>query len=150
MKKKYRKIRIHKSKKKYSSYKLKPILYPKILKLFFVVVLLSIYFTNNKKYKNIIHLSLNMDYKYIYPCIVFLTSLLDNRANSTFYMIYILGNNELSDFSKKKIDKLIERFGNLSANIIYYNLEGYFKNATVWHIPVATYYKIFCLLYYQM
>jgi lipopolysaccharide biosynthesis glycosyltransferase len=83
-----------------------------------------------------------MDDKYIYPCIVFLTSLLDNRAKSTFYMIHILGNNKLTNFSKEKINKIIERFGNNSANVIYYNLEGYFKNATVWHIPVATYYKI--------
>ena len=149
--KKYIKFLIHKnkSKKRYLSYKFKIMIYPKILKLFIVVVLLSIYFANNKKgkeeykkYKNSIHLSLNLDDKYIYPCIVFLTSLLDNRADSTFYMIHILGNNKLSDYSKKKIDKLIEKFGNHSANVIYYNLEGYFKNATVWHIPVATYYKI--------
>jgi lipopolysaccharide biosynthesis glycosyltransferase len=72
-----------------------------------------------------------------------LTSLLDNRANSTFYIIHISTNNKLSKKSKKKIDKIIETFGNHSINLIYYNLEGYFKNGTVWHIPLATYYKIF-------
>jgi len=42
----------------------------------------------------------------------------------------------------KKIDKLIERFGNHSVNVIYYNLEGYFKNDTAGFLSVATYYKI--------
>ena len=199
--KKIRKVKIHKftKRKKSSNYF---IMFPKILKLFFVVLLLSIYFINNKKgkeitinydynfnytnnytnnynynytdnynyinnytnnynyinnynytnnynyinnfnqNKKIIHLSFNMDNNYIYACIVYLTSILHNRANSTFYIIHILTNNNLSKESKKKIDNIIERFGNNSVNLSYYNLEGYFKNATIRHLPVATYYKI--------
>ena len=124
-----------------------------LLKLFIDVVLLYIYFANNKKgkeifinsniqYNNTIHLSLNVDDKYIYPCIIFLTSLLDNKANSTFYIIHILTDNNLSKKYMKKINNIIKRFGNHSINLTYYNLDGYFKNATNWNISKATYYKI--------
>ena len=124
-----------------------------LLKLFIEVVLLYIYFANNKKgkeifinsniqYNNTIHLSLNVDDKYIYPCIIFLTSLLDNKANSTFYIIHILTDNNLSKKYMKKINNIIKRFGNHSINLTYYNLDGYFKNATNWNISKATYYKI--------
>lgn len=51
-------------------------------------------------------------------------------------------NNRLSKESMEKIDKIIKKFGNNSVKLIYYNLEGYFKNATTGYISVATYYKI--------
>jgi len=168
MKKKMKKFRRKKLKiLKYKHISCYLLIFPKILKFFMIIILLSIYFINNKKgkedlinniqynntnhdniqydnikYNNTIHLSLNIDDKYIYPCIVYLTSLLDNRANSTVYTIHILTNNKLSKESKNKIDKIIERFGNHSVNLNYYNLEGYFKNATTGYISVATYYKI--------
>jgi lipopolysaccharide biosynthesis glycosyltransferase len=53
-----------------------------------------------------------------------------------------LTNDNLSEKSKEKINIIKERFGNHSVNIIFYNLEGYFKNATAGYISVATYYKI--------
>ena len=92
--------------------------------------------------KNKVHLSLNIDDKYLYPCIVYLTSLLDNKKNSTFYTLHILTNNNLSKNSTNKIDKVIKKFDDYSIELIYYNLEGNFKNATTGYISVATYYKI--------
>ena len=92
--------------------------------------------------KNIIHLSINIDDNYIYPSIVYLTSLLDNMKNSTFYTIHILSNNNLTNSSIDKINKVINKFGKSSVKLIYYNLEGYFKNVTTGRITVATYYKI--------
>ena len=92
--------------------------------------------------KNKVHLSLNIDDKYLYPCIVYLTSLLDNKKNSTFYTLHILTNNNLSKNSTNKIDKVIKKFDEHSIELIYYNLEGNFKNATTGYISVATYYKI--------
>ena len=42
----------------------------------------------------------------------------------------------------KKIDKVIERFGNNSVKLIYYNLEGRYEGARSDFITIATYYKI--------
>ena len=152
--KKFRKAKIIKNRRRIKKISCYFIFFPKILKLFMLVILLSNSFTNKKKGKevfinniqynnnNTIHLSLSIDDKYIYPCIVFLTSLLDNRANSTFYIIHILKNNELSKESMKKIDTIIERFGNHSVNLTYYNLEGISKNSTTGYLSVTSYYKI--------
>ena len=41
-----------------------------------------------------------------------------------------------------KLDKIIEKFGNNSVKLNYYNLENYFKKATITFISVATYYKL--------
>ena len=41
---------------------------------------------------NYINLAINIDKNYIYPAIVYLTSLLDNRAKSTFYYVNVLTN----------------------------------------------------------
>ena len=97
---------------------------------------------NKNNYNNTVHLSLSIDDKYFYPCIVFLTSLLDNRANSTFYIIHLLTNNNLSKENMEKIDIIIKRFGNNSVNLFYYNIEGNFKNATKGYFSVLAYYKI--------
>ena len=167
--KKYRNVKFSKIKKKKSKYEITILIFPTILKSFFFIILLFISFktihndsnirqnytnnnnTNNNKnntnnntniIKNDIHLSINIDNKYIYPCIVFLTSLLDNRKQSTFYNIHLLTNNNLTKNSMNKLDKIIEKFGNNSVKLNYYNLENYFKKATITFISVATYYKL--------
>ena len=43
-----------------------------------------------------IHIAINTDNKYVYPYIVFLTSLLDNRAEYTYYIIHVVFNNYFS------------------------------------------------------
>ena len=96
----------------------------------------------NKKEKNYIHLSINIDNKYIYPSLVFLTSLFDNRANSTFYVIHLLTNDQLSNESKKKIKTTVKRFANDSAELIYHDLGDDFKGSEYGYLPVATYYKL--------
>ena len=148
-----------KIKKKSSSIFIINIVFTRFKKLILIILLLLILFIKMKKMEkmemmkkiqkkiinnktNKIHLALNIDDNYIYPSLVFLTSLLDNRANSTFYFIHILGNDKLSMNSKKKIDNLINKFGNNSIKLNYYNLEGTFKNATTGYLTVSTYYKI--------
>ena len=51
-------------------------------------------------------------------------------------------NNNPTKNSINKINKLINKFGNNSIKLIYYNVDGYFKNATSGYISVSTYYKI--------
>ena len=97
---------------------------------------------NDTDYKINIHLSNIIDDKYIYPFLIYLTSLLDNRANSTFYTIHLLTNNNLTEKSKTKINKIINKFGNNSVKLIYYNLEDYFKNSTTLYLRAAVYYKL--------
>ena len=65
----------------------------------------------NINISNYINIAVNFDNKYIYPCITFLTSLLDNRADSTFYIIHILTGTNLRNDTYYKINSVIEKFG---------------------------------------
>ena len=93
--------------------------------------------------RNNIHLALNLDNKYIYPCIVFLTSLLENRANETFYIIHAMVSKNLKKEYFPKINKVIDKYGKHASNITYYNMGDDFKGAiTGSHISTAAYYRI--------
>ena len=78
----------------------------------------------------------------VYTCIVFLTSLLSNRAKSTFYTIHILTDNQFSTESFNIIKTILERFGKNGAKVIYYNLEDDFKGASIEGFALPVYYRI--------
>ena len=65
----------------------------------------------NQNISNYINIAVNLDNKYIYPCITFLTSLLSNRANSTFYIIHMLTQSDLNYDSYLKVNSVIKKFG---------------------------------------
>jgi len=89
-----------------------------------------------------IHLSISLNHNYLYNCIVYLTSLLNNKNKSTFYMIHVLIDNSIKKESKIKINKIIKKFGEHHVELKYYNLEGDFKGATTKLFPLSTYYRI--------
>lgn len=89
-----------------------------------------------------IHLSISLNHNYLYNCIVYLTSLLNNRNKSTFYIIHILIDNSIKNESMTKINKIIKKFGKQHVELKYYNLEGDFKNATTKLFPPTAYYRI--------
>ena len=83
-----------------------------------------------------------MDNRYIYSCIVFLVSLLDNRAKSTFYIIHILTDGQMTLDSMNKIKNVTEYFGKYYSKVMFYNLGGDFKGATLYHSVLSVYYRI--------
>ena len=92
---------------------------------------------------NYIHLGLALDNKYLYPLLVCLTSILENRAKTTFYIIHIQVSKNLNKGYFEKINKLIERYGKEASNITYYNMGDDFRGAiTGSHISTAAYYRI--------
>ena len=92
---------------------------------------------------NTIHLGINIDNKYIYPCLVFLTSLLSNRAPTTAFDIHFLTTQNLNPDYKKKVDSLVEKYGKDILKITYYDMKDDFRGAiTGTHISTAAYYRI--------
>ena len=67
----------------------------------------------NLNIANYINIAVNFDNKYIYPLLTFLTSLLDNRADTTFYIIHIMNGNFLRNDTYIKINSIIDKFGKL-------------------------------------
>ena len=70
MHKKYRKAKIYKKPKKKRKNKLyiNTIIYPKIIRLIIIIFLFLLFLYNST---NTIHIAINLDNNYIYPCIVF-------------------------------------------------------------------------------
>ena len=98
---------------------------------------------NKDPKKNVIYLSLSIDFKYFYPCIVFLTSLLENRGDSTFYHIYILISKSIQSHHISKINTFIEKYGKENLEIEYIKIDDDFNNAvTSSHISISAYYRI--------
>ena len=98
---------------------------------------------DDKNKINYIHIALTIDNKYIYPLLVFLTSLFDSRANSTFYIIHIMTSKNLRPEYFTKINSLIEKQGKNVSNLTYYNMGDDFRGAiTGTHISTAAYYRI--------
>ena len=114
--------------------------YKSLIILFLSTVFIGVYLI--RKSHNKIHIAMNMDNGYIYSCIVFLTSLLNNRAKSTFYIFHILTNNQTSQESMNKIKSIIKKFGNNRAKVIFYNLKEDFEGVPINGYPLTVYYRI--------
>jgi len=149
MRKKFQTIKIHKIKKerKNKNLSFEIVILSKVIKII-IIIFISIFLLRcllSKKTLNYnyIHLAVNFDNKYIYPCLVYLTSLLCNKAESSFYIIHLLTGNDIINGTFDKINKTIETFGKNSSNVSYYNLGEQFKGATSGpHISTAAYYRI--------
>ena len=100
------------------------------------------YNTSNKFSNNTVHIAIDIDNKYIYPAIVYLTSLFDNKAKTTFYYINVITNGKLEKKNFEKINYVVDKFGNNFVKMIYHNIGDSFKGATTGHLPLTTYYKI--------
>ena len=97
---------------------------------------------NNLKYNNI-YVALSIDAKYLYPCLVFLTSLLENRKSTTKYIIIILTSKSIDSTSKSKFNSIIEKYGKDIVDIKFFDMKDDFKGAiTGSHISLAAYYRI--------
>ena len=118
-----------------------------LLLIYIIIISISIKISYNKRS---IHIAINIDKKYFYPCIVFLTSLLDNQNPDTYYSIHVLTGKDITgenmkNFIYKKIRKLIKNKGKNYSNIKikFYDLGEDFNCATHGkYISVADYYRI--------
>lgn len=111
-----------------------------LLLIHIVFITLFMRFKKNDKY---VHIAMNIDLKYYYPCIVLLTSLMDNRADSTYYFIHLLTGNSITSTHKKNITSLIMKYGKSHIKVKFYNMYNDFEGATSGGIiSIADYYRI--------
>ena len=145
----FRKRRYNKKKNKFIYNKNYLIKYLSLIFLSIIFVFMHIQFKAPKELKKLkknlihqIHIAISTDNRYVYPYIVSLTSLLDNRNESTFYIIHVLFDN---NFSKNNIDKIktvVDNFGKNRAEVVFHNIGVDFKKANLGCFGRATYYRI--------
>lgn len=114
------------------------------LKALFLIFLSIIFFYIRLRGKliNKIHISIGVDNKYIYAGLVYLTSLLANRAESTYYIIHVLSDDMFTQDNMNKIKTVVENFSKNFSEVIFYNLGDDFKGATIGIFALSTYYRI--------
>jgi lipopolysaccharide biosynthesis glycosyltransferase len=113
---------------------------PIYLKTLFLIIFFYIGLRGKLIHK--IHISIGVDNKYVYAGLVYLTSLLDNRAESTFYIIHVLSNDKFSQDNINKIKTVVEKYSKNFSEVIFYNLGDDFKGATIGTFALSTYYRI--------
>lgn len=119
-----------------------------LLIIIIVIIIVKLIFKRSsnipiQKFSNYIHLALNIDNKYVYPCIVTLTSLLSNKEKSTFYIIHILIGNDIDNNTFYKINTTLKHISTDSSNVTFYNMGDQFQGATIGdYITTAAYYRI--------
>ena len=127
------------------------ILPPTLSRLFLLVLFIYIIFSiriydikiNTLTNVNPIQIALNIDNRYIYPCLVLLTSLLDNQANTSFYIIHILIGEKFAKRNIHKIKSLLRDKGSNNTKLNFYKIGDDFNRATHgYYISVADYYRI--------
>ena len=92
---------------------------------------------------NTVHIALNIDNKFIYPCLVFLTSLFENRKPTTIYDITILTCENMIENYISKIISLKDKYGDKFIKIIFINMKNDFEEAlTGIYISTTAYYRI--------
>ena len=109
MHKKFKKIKIKRTYKKKevkdSFISIDSIIFSKVIKIIVVFVLIYIFFKiKKKKFDNCIHIAVNIDENYIFPFLVYLTSLLVNKQIHLFiqfiYWLIILQKNPIIKLKK--------------------------------------------------
>ena len=96
-----------------------------------------------KSKKSKITLAFNVDNKFIYPCLVLLTSLADNIGPNTEYRIHILHPRSFEQRYIDKINKFVQQCPKNTFNISFHNMQDNFRGATSGsHISITSYYRI--------
>lgn len=93
-------------------------------------------------YKKInIPIAMALDDGYLYPTIVSITSIMENKDKNSNYEFYIMHPNEFSEDSKTKLKTLENKYDGCKINLI--NMSDKYKNAyDIGHITTPAYYRL--------
>ena len=142
----FRKRRYNKKKNNFTHNKNYLIKYLSLIFLSIIFLFMHIQFKAPKELKknliHQIHIAISSDNRYVYPYIVSLTSLLDNRNESTFYIIHVLFDNYFSKNNIDKIKTVVDNFGKNRTEVVFHNIGVDFKKANLGCFGRATYYRI--------
>lgn len=110
-----------------------------------VFLFTSLFFTacthKNKDKVNTIPIAMSMDENYLFPTIVSITSVMENKNPDTNYSFYIMHPSSLSDEDKNKLISLQSKYSHCAINLI--DMTDKYKNAHIdpW-ISTPTYYRL--------
>ena len=96
---------------------------------------------NENKEKVNIPIAMALDDGYLYPTIVSITSMMENKSKNSYYEFYIMHPAEFSEDSKHKLKTLERKYSGCSINLI--DMTDKYKNAyDIGHITTPAYYRL--------
>ena len=93
-----------------------------------------------KTSKNAVNIAMALDEGYLYPTVVSMTSMLENKNKKSEYHYYIMHPGNFSERSKEILKSLERKYPNCVVNLI--NMENRFKTARQGHVTTPTYYRL--------
>ena len=98
-------------------------------------------FASNETEKNTIHIAMATDDNYVFPTIVSMTSILENRNSDTKIDFYMMLSGEVSQESKNKILSLQNKYSNCNVTLI--DMKDKMKELFIdRHLTTAVYYRL--------
>lgn len=93
-----------------------------------------------KTSKNAVNIAMALDEGYLYPTVVSMTSMLENKNEKSEYHYYIMHPGDFSERSKEILKSLERKYPNCVVNLI--NMENKFKTARQGHVTTPAYYRL--------
>ena len=133
----------------------KEVKFMKKLKFFIVIVLLAVFslkanvflaYVSDTSYQSntqqkIIPIAMATDNNYVYPTLVSMTSMLENKNKDTKLEFHIMLSGKVTGENKEKFKKLIKYYPDCSVNLI--DMKNIFSNAKIsGYVTVPTYYRM--------
>ena len=105
------------------------------------LILASEVISMEKQTKNIIPIAMATDNNYVYPTLVSMTSILENKNKDTKLEFHIMLSGKVTGENKEKFKKLIKHYPDCSVNLI--DMKNRFSSArTLGHITTPAYYRL--------
>ena len=92
------------------------------------------------EYSDAISIAMALDENYLYPTLVSMTSMLENKNKDSKYVYYIMHPGDFSEKSKKTLQSLSAKYSNCVINFI--DMENKYKNVKQGHVTTPTYYRL--------
>lgn len=113
-----------------------------LILIIFLFPMFLLFYNYRGKNKNSIPIAMSMDENYLFPTIVSITSVMENKDVNTAYSFYIMHPNSLSEEAKRKLYSLQKKYNNCQINLI--EMKDQYSSAHVdAHIPTAAYYRLY-------
>ena len=94
----------------------------------------------SKKSNNVVDIAMALDDGYLYPTIVSITSMMENKNKDSKYIYHIMHPGEFKEESKRKLKTLENKYDGCRINLI--NMSNKYKNAKQGHVTTPTYYRL--------
>lgn len=112
-------------------------------------IIFVLFFTCNAAFAKVLDIVMCMDNNYVYPTLVSMTSIVENKLKDTYPKFHLMISGSVSDKNKQKLKKFEEIYGKNNCSVELINMQDKFKNVYAseqWTTP--TYYRLLAPSYF--